>query len=168
MFEARSAKRLLIGGSMSKLGFALGILVLPSAFHSVQAQTAESKAGTAAVSGRVTLKGEPSRGVTVILQAQNQNVSNAPRARTDENGRFNFTGVAAGRYSVSALAPGYASPNDTSRSLLGKALNVAEGEKVDNVDFEIKHGGVISGRITDWRGRPVVEETITLSKSDRN
>ena len=37
---------------MQKLSFALSILVLPCAFHSAQAQTAESKAGTATVSGR--------------------------------------------------------------------------------------------------------------------
>src|SRR6516225_1099481 len=107
MLGARSAKRLLIGGPMSKLSLALGILVLPCAFHSVRAQAAEAKTVSAAVSGRVTLKGEPARGVTVILQAQNQNAPNAPRARTDESGRFNFTGLPAGRYSVSALAPGY-------------------------------------------------------------
>jgi len=157
---------------MSKLRLALGMLVLPLAFHSIQAQgaaqSAEAKNGTATVSGRITLKGEPARDVTVILQAQIPGALNSPRARTDESGRFNFTGVAAGRYSVSALAPGYASPEDTSLGVLGKTLNIAEGEKVDNVDFEIRRGGVIAGRVKDSQGRPVIEETITLSKRDRN
>src|SRR5262245_29740202 len=153
---------------MHKLSFALGILVLPFAFHSAQAQAPEAKAGTATVSGRVTLKGEPARGVTVILQGQNSGRSSSPRAMTDESGRFNFTGVAAGGYSIFALAPGYASPEDTSLGPLDKTLNIAEGEKADNVDFEIRRGGVITGRITDSQGRPVVEETITLSKRDRN
>jgi hypothetical protein len=153
---------------MSKLGFALGILVLSCAYHSVQAQAAETKVGTATVSGRVTLKGEPARGVTVILQAQNQSASNAPRARTDENGRFNFTGVAAGRYSVSALAPGYVSPDDTNFAFHGKTLILAAGEKVENVDLEIKRGGVIAGKVTDSQGRPVIEETVSLSRLDAN
>src|SRR5262245_4970228 len=153
---------------MHKLSFALGILVLPFAFHSAQAQAPEAKAGTATVSGRVTLKGEPARGVTVILQGQNSGRSSSPRAMTDESGRFNFTGVAAGGYSIYALAPGYASPEDTSLGPLDKTLNIAEGEKVDNVDFEIRRGGVITGRITDSQGRPLVEENITLSKRDRN
>jgi hypothetical protein len=153
---------------MHKLSFALGILVLPFAFHSVLAQAAEAKSATATASGRVTLKGEPARGVTVILQGQNRGASNSPRARTDESGRFDFTGLPAGRYSIFALAPGYASPEDTSLGPLDKTLNIAEGEKVDNVDFEIRRGGVITGRITDSQGRPVVEETITLSKRDRN
>jgi protocatechuate 3,4-dioxygenase beta subunit len=152
---------------MSKLSFALSILVLPCAFHSAQAQAVESKAGTATVSGRVILKGEPARGVMVILQTQNQNASNAPRARTDESGRFHFTGVPAGRYSVSALAPGYVSPEDGNfPGMRGKTLNLTDGEKVENVDLEIKRGGVIAGKVTDSQGRPVIEERVNLSKLD--
>src|SRR5262245_833413 len=125
--RAVAIKRILIGGSMSKLSFALSILVLPCAFHSVQAQAAESKTGTATVSCRVILKGEPARGVMVILQTQNQGPSNAPRARTDESGRFHFTGLPAGKYSISALAPGYASPEVNSPpGMRGKTLNLAD------------------------------------------
>lgn len=157
---------------MSKLRFALSVLVLSFAFHSVQAQVAaqpaKTKAGTATVSGRVTLKGEPARGVMIILDGRNPFPSDTHSARTDENGRFRFTEVATGTYSVHALAPGYASTEDTSHSALEKSLNVAEGEKVENIDFEIKRGGVIAGRITDSQGRPVIEETITLSKRNRN
>ena len=47
---------------MSKLSFTLSILVLHCAFHSIQAQPGETKTGTATISGRVTLKGEPARG----------------------------------------------------------------------------------------------------------
>jgi protocatechuate 3,4-dioxygenase beta subunit len=154
---------------MQKLSFALGILILPSAFHSVRAQAAETKAGTAAISGRVTLKSEPARGVMVILQTQNQNASNAPRARTDESGRFHFTGLPAGRYAVSALAPGYASAEDNnSPNMRGKTFNLTDGEKVENVDLEIKRGGVIAGRVSDSQGRPVIEERLNLSKLDAN
>ena len=154
---------------MSKLSFALSILVLPCAFHSAQAQAAESKAGTATVSGRVILKGEPARGVMVILQTQNQSPFNAPRARTDESGRFHFTGLPAGRYSVSAAAPGYASPEDSNLpGMRGKTLTLADGEKVENVDLEIKRGGVIAGRVADSQGRPAIDERVNLSKLDAN
>src|SRR5262245_7820476 len=150
---------------MKKLSFALGILILPSAFNSVQAQTAESKARTATVSGRVTLKGEPARGVMVILQAKNQNATKAPRARTDESGRFHFTGIPAGKYSVFAAAPGYVSPDvDSIFAVHGKTLNLAEGEKVENIDLELRRGGVIAGKVTDSQGRPMIEEKINLSK----
>src|SRR2546428_6097958 len=150
---------------MQKLSFALSVLVLPCAYHSVQAQAAETKAGTATVSGRVTLKGEPARGVMVILQAQNQNASNAPRARTDKSGRFKFAGLPAGRYSAFAVAPGYVSPyEDPIFSVRGKTINLADGEKVENIDLEIKRGGVITGKVTDSQGRPVIEGIVNLSR----
>jgi protocatechuate 3,4-dioxygenase beta subunit len=154
---------------MLKLSFALSILVLPFADHSVQAQAAEAKAGTAMVSGRVKLKGEPARGVTVILQSQDRNASNAPRATTDEGGRFYFTGLPAGNYSISALAPGYVSPDEPGfPGMRGKTLNLTDGDRVENVDLEIKRGGVITGRITDSQGRPVVEERVNLIKLNPN
>lgn len=153
---------------MSKLSFVLSILALPLTLLSIQAQPAETKAGTATVSGRVTLKNEPARGVTVLLQGQSQGPSNSTRAKTDENGRFRFTGIAAGRYSTFALAPGYISAGDDDSGRRGQMLNVAEGEKVENIDLEIRRGGVIAGRITDSQGRPVIEETVSLSKFDNN
>jgi hypothetical protein len=50
----------------------------------------------------------------------------------------------------------------------GKTLTLADGEKVENVDLEIKRGGVIAGRVSDSQGRPVIEERLNLSKLDAN
>jgi hypothetical protein len=153
---------------MSKLSFALSILVLHCAFHSIQAQPGEKKTGTATVSGRVTLKGEPVRGVEVILLTHIRWSANAPRVRTDENGRFSFTSVAAGTYWIFAVAPGYVSPEETSITSPGRRISIANDQKVEDVDLEIKRGGVIAGRIIDSQGRPVIEEPVTLNKLDRN
>src|SRR5262245_65639038 len=112
---------------MSKLKFTLGILVSLFSLSlevSIQAQPRETKPETATVSGLVTLKGEPARGVTVLLMEQRANVNNSPRAKSDENGRFRFTGVAAGRYSIAALAPGYVSMGDGYMGRWGQTLNL--------------------------------------------
>src|SRR5215475_8472905 len=141
---------------MSKLSFAISILVLHFTFYSIQAQPGETKTGTATVSGRVTLKGEPARGMEVILVTEIRWSATAPRARTDENGRFSFTSVAAGGYSIIAVAPGYLSPEDTRIHSPGRTISVADGAKIENIDLEIKRGGVIAGRIKDSQGRPVI------------
>jgi Carboxypeptidase regulatory-like domain len=129
---------------MTRLNFALIILVMPFAFHSIQAQPGETKPETATVSGRVTLKGEPARDVIVILR--HPIPPNSPRATTDENGRFLFTGVAAGRYWISALAPGYTSPDYPDSG--GKMLDISEGDKLENFDLELKRGGMAPSRAT--------------------
>src|SRR5215471_18504331 len=98
---------------MTRLRFAISILVLHFTFHSIQAQPGETKTGTATISGRVTLKGEPARAVEVILVTNVRWSANAPRSRTDENGRFLFTNVAAGSYEIFAVAPGYVSAFET-------------------------------------------------------
>jgi protocatechuate 3,4-dioxygenase beta subunit len=152
---------------MRKLNFALGILVLLSVFLSLQAQTTEKQ--TATVSGRVVLKGEPARNVLVYLQPYNSPPSNPDaylRARTDDNGRFLIAGVVAGAYGIVALAPGFTTSNAARPQ--DKTINVSEGENIENIDFELKQGGVITGRVTDSQGRPMADERVTLSRLDKN
>jgi len=104
--------------------------------------------------------------VEVILVTEIRWSANAPRVRADENGRFRFTSVATGSYSIFAVAPGYISPEDTRIGSPGRTISVADNEEVENVALEIKRGGVIAGRIIDSQKRPVIEETIDLNKLD--
>ncbi len=153
--------------------FALAILCFLHIDLAAQPQSKETKAGTSTVSGRVTLKDEPMRGVIVALRQEAPMMTQAdnlsmPRARTDENGRFRMTGVAAGRYLISALAPGYVSSGDPVYGQRGNTLIIAEAENIENMDFELKRGGVITGRVTDSNGRPLVEERVELMKMDNS
>jgi len=50
----------------------------------------------------------------------------------------------------------------------GQTLNVAEGEKIENINIDIKRGGVIAGSVTDSQGRPVIEERVNLNKLDKD
>ncbi len=129
--------------------------------------------GTAAVSGRVTLKGEPARNATIVLQTQISRTPPDPeavlRARTDGDGRYHIAGVAPGRYSIRAFAPGAITADDMNfGGPPGKTLYLSEGENVENIDFELKLGGVITGRVTDSHGRPLVDERVTVSSLDRS
>lgn len=134
-----------------------------------RAQTAQSP-GTATVAGRVTLKGEPASGVAVALQLQTRtglpDMNKLRRARTDADGRFRFSGVNAGQYLITALAPGLIAPSDSPYGAQGNALSISDGETVENLELKLKRGGVIAGRITDTQGNPVVETTIKLTRQD--
>ena len=157
---------------MSKLSFALGILVLPSAFHSVQAQTAETRIKTGAISGRVMVKGEPAKNILVYLRQVSSWTPSNPdaylRARTDEGGRFRIAGLAADIYYVIPLAPGFVYSGGNDPDVRRKKLKVEEGENVENVDIEIYRGGVITGRVVDSQGRPLVGKYVLLSRFDKS
>jgi Carboxypeptidase regulatory-like domain len=157
---------------MQKLSFALGILILPSAFHSVHAQTAETRIKTGAISGRVRVKGEPAKNILVYLRQVSSWTPSNPddylRARTDEGGRFRITGLAADIYYVIPLAPGFVYSTDEGIGASGKSVKVSEGENVENVDIEIYRSGVITGRVTDSRGQPVIEMQVQISRREED
>jgi protocatechuate 3,4-dioxygenase beta subunit len=47
-----------------------------------------------------------------------------------------------------------------------KTFLISKSEAVENVDFALVRGGVITGKVTDTDGRPLVEEEITLFPVD--
>src|SRR5262245_39629143 len=102
---------------MSKLKLtAIALAVLCCFSLELAAQTRAKDSGGSVISGRVTLKEEPMRGVTVILQQQQSSpfvpilpsdMASSPRAKTDANGFYLITGVAPGRYNVRAATTGF-------------------------------------------------------------
>ncbi len=156
---------------MSNLRFAACGLVLlcllpADHFSQTRSKSALVKEGTASVSGRVTLKGEPASGVVVALQEFNRYGPSAGnpklRAKTDPEGRFRITGVLAGSYLIRALAPGYITNFDGPYGQPWKLINISDGEEIENVDLPLKRGAVITGRVIDSNGRPLVDEGIDL------
>jgi hypothetical protein len=141
------------------------VLVSISSLH-LFAQTPQKEA-TATIAGVVTLKGEPVRGVAITLQLQRPQtpVRTQPvPAKTDANGRFRITGLSAGQYMVGALAPGFVADGTPSYGFSGKTLNISEGEAIENLELTLKPGGVITGRVTDAKGEPVVEINVRLAR----
>jgi hypothetical protein len=155
---------------MPKPRFTTGILVLICWLCldiSIQAQPKDAKAGTATISGRVTLNGEPVANVVVALQnPPGPTQSPGVRVRTDGAGQFRFAGVTAGRYVLGALAPGFVSPSDQPYGPQGRLITVSEGENMDGVSIELKRGAAIAGRVTDSQRRGIAEENVVLTKLD--
>jgi protocatechuate 3,4-dioxygenase beta subunit len=123
--------------------------------------------GTATISGRVTLNGKLARGVKVSLVPGAYPGEKRQTARADDEGRYEFTGLAAGRYGLVAASYVHTSVEYwQSSSRPFKVCTVLNGEKLANQDLTLVQGGVITGRITDADGKPLIQEAVQLTYVD--
>lgn len=131
------------------------------------AQTPNPEAGTATISGRVTLNGKPARGIKVALVPGPYGGVARLSTRADDEGRYEFTSLAAGRYGLVAASYVHTSVEYwQSSSRPFKLCTVLNGEKLANQDLTLVPGGVITGRITDADGKPLIQEAVQLTYVD--
>src|SRR5215813_10671268 len=131
-------------------------------------QTKQAKEPSGTISGRVTVDDRPARGVTVLLLTGDLGVSTKPvcKATTDNEGHFQLRGIPAGGYQLQAFAPALVSNNLSGRQ--SQIINLNEGESVDGLDLALKPGGVITGRVTNADGEPVIQENVRLLSADQS
>ena len=86
---------------------------------------------------------------------------------TDPDGRYEFTELPAGRYSVAVNRSGYLSVAYGQRRPLepGKPLQILDKQTVENVDFTLPRMSVIAGRITDEAGEPIASVRVFALRS---
>lgn len=125
----------------------------------VHAQTPTHKTSTSSISGKVTLEGSGVPGITVGAHGrQSGRSTNTLVVTTDHQGNYRIANVTPGEYEVMPAAPQYLVGGQTPI----KKLIVSEGENLENVDFALVRGGVITGKVTDADGRPVIEEPVEV------
>jgi protocatechuate 3,4-dioxygenase beta subunit len=151
------------------------LLVLVSAGAALSQGAARTqRQGSGSVAGRATVDGEPARGLRLVLRTAS---NSAPAGQsdislqtlTDDAGNFRLAGLPAGTFTLSAVSGAYVVPGDgRASSSSGKAVTVREGEEVKDVELALKRGGVITGRLTDAEGRPLVGARVSLQLVDEN
>ena len=143
------------------------ILLLLVPVVSARSQGAVDKTATSTISGKVTVGGKGLSGVVVALAISDQHRSNFRptrfRSTTDLDGNYRITNVPPGSYEVIPASPTYVATEGR------KSLIIGKNETVENVDITLERGGVITGKVTDADGRPVIEERVYVSaaKSQR-
>jgi hypothetical protein len=137
--------------------FALGFALAPVALA--------QKEATASVSGRITDGERGVAGVTVALLSTepSQRLRSIARSKTDGEGRFLLANVAPGRYQVVPYAPAFVVQGMTESYPPGRPLLLVAGDEVKDIDFRVERGGVITGRVTDSGGNPIVAEVVQVA-----
>jgi hypothetical protein len=113
--------------------------------------------GTGRIAGRV-IGGEaatPLRRAEVMLGGEG--LREGRSTSTDESGRFEFKDLPTGRFQLHASKAGYVTMAYGQRrpTESGRRIELADGQRVDGVQFNLPRGGVVTGRITDEFGEAV-------------
>ena len=121
--------------------------------------------GTARIRGRVTAAatGEPLRRAQVTL---NTGTPGSRSTTTDADGRYEFSQLAPGQFTVSATKAGYVNLQYGQRRPFegGTPVSVQDGQTVERVDLGLPRGGVMLVRVTDDFGEPIAGARIQLQR----
>ncbi|MEO8484622.1 MAG: carboxypeptidase-like regulatory domain-containing protein [Acidobacteriota bacterium] len=112
-------------------------------------------AGTASLSGVVLDEtSHPLRRATVLIHGDRQlEVSTV----TDDHGRWTFTALPAGRFTITASKPAYPSMSFGARrpNRPGSGVLLSAGKTVSDVTLTLPRGAVLSGVVFDDHGQPM-------------
>jgi hypothetical protein len=148
---------------------ALSLLAALCFAHALAPRALAQKEAAASVSGRVREGERGAAGVNVVLLSNDpaSRFRQVARAKTDADGRYLLSNVAPGRYQIMAVTPVHVVQGMTAEAWPpGRPLTLLAGETVADVDFGIERGGVITGRVTDGEGNPVVAESVIIEPAD--
>ena len=150
--------------SSSRLVIAAVLLTISAAVSS-SSQTTPEKGATASISGKVRIKDKAVAGVIVFAEEQHsrgwRSRSNY-RGATDQDGNYRITNVRAGTYTIRPVAPSFALEDYVTNN----EVVISEGETVEDINFSMVPGGVITGKISDPDGKPLVEEYVNVVPVD--
>ena len=136
------------------------IVVILAIVIDARSQSGTEKRASASFSGKVTIKGKGAPGITVgVIRIEESRPQPAQhRTVTDDQGNYKITNVGPGKYRLSVAAPGLI---PASGSEGNKQFLITKSEALENVDFALVRGGVITGKVTDSDSNPMIEEYVT-------
>ena len=147
------------------------ILALSSCAHAAFAQTTAVKAAnkSGVIAGHVTAhgKGLPDVTVTLLSTGFGGQGQDLPQAKTDAEGNYRITDIPVGSYIVAPVAPVYVVPGAGRATFARDPVVITGGETVDGIDFSLVRGGVVTGKVLDTAGNPIIEQNVSLQSADQ-
>jgi protocatechuate 3,4-dioxygenase beta subunit len=161
------------------------ILLLPIlllfAVNQPRAQSTQRGNGsrTASISGRVAIGGAPAPNALVMVIEVDPKTREIwfgnmlqqgafIKVRTDNDGRYRVTGLAPGAYLINALSQAYVRSKNSTDFDTYKSVTLDDGESREGVDITLVRGGVITGRVVDAEGRPLIASSVSLQTVDED
>lgn len=112
-----------------------------------EGETSNSRLGL--ITGRVVADGQPVANATVVVSRLNPS-GRSRTVPTDDEGRFEIKGLEPGLFRINVNAPSYVPPSS----------DIPDGQELhrigESVTINLKRGGVITGKVLNAAGEPVV------------
>jgi protocatechuate 3,4-dioxygenase beta subunit len=140
----------------------LAILSLSGSLRAQSTTKESAKVSPGSISGRVTINGKGVPGAPIGLRKGDNSTpfEGYQRITTDQDGFYRIPNLTTGSYSILVSAPAFVpEARDNSKE---KIVLVGYGENVEGINFALVRGGVITGRVTDADGRPVIEQQVNV------
>jgi uncharacterized protein (DUF2141 family) len=138
-------------------GQAQGQAGQPGQARDAVGQQQQAAVGTATISGTVVAEGAgtPVRKARVTLTAPELR-GRSRVITTDDQGRFSFVALPAGRYAITASKAGYVDIRYGAKKpgRPGTQIQLADGQKFDRANMNLPKGSVITGIVIDENGEP--------------
>jgi len=123
------------------------------------------KTGTSAVRGRIVAgdSGTPVRRAQVRISSPD---IGSKTALTDNQGRYEFKDLPAGRFNLSVSKSGYVTMQFGQNRPFepGKPIDLVDAQIMEKLDVALPRGGVIAGRVVDETGEAVAEADVTAMR----
>src|SRR6185312_8580622 len=83
-------------------------------------------------------------------------------ALTDQDGRYEFRDLPAGRFNLSVTKSGFVSMQYGQKRPFepGRPIELAEAQLLEKADVSLPRGSVLSGRVLDEFGEPVADASV--------
>jgi hypothetical protein len=103
-----------------------------------------------------------------IILSDVRNAEKAAWVITGDNGRFEFTDVPAGKYSLYGSKRGFASSGYDQHENFWTGIVTGAGVDTENLVFKLAPSAVIAGQVLDESGDPVRHARLTLYRVDHS
>ncbi|MGH9493545.1 MAG: MSCRAMM family protein [Candidatus Sulfotelmatobacter sp.] len=134
----------------------------------VSAAQSVAPAGTFRIAGTLVSKSDGHHLPNARITLRNvKNPQKADSVITGDDGRFEFTGLAAGKYSITGAKRGFITASYDQHELFSTAIVTGAGVDTENLTMKLAPDAVISGKILDEVGDPIRRANVTLYIEDR-
>lgn len=117
------------------------------------------------ISGKVTVSGKSIPGAQIlVLDSFDVRNGRVAKVETDIDGQYKVTLPKPGNYKVIPLISGFTFTSEPGSLRGGIAVTLAKGDEITGIDFSLKSGGVITGRILSFDNKPIGNTSIKLQR----